>query len=347
MPASPYGDGARSEGCVVRRLLVLLYYLGFAAVLALVVYFLRSNLNVLSELGAVPFRWWGLAIALFLATLLVKGISFDLLAKVYGATVPIKDSVAITSFGLLGNYMLPGNTSVPLRSLYLQRLHGLSYKRFIPLALSAFVFSTGLYGVLAGIAAILLGPVDSEAFTTVMILFTFIGLALILMLLLPLRYSAIPFVGHYAELVLKGWRLLVSSPSLFTQWLVIEFIRAALEVAFFLTIVRMLNVPMSWEQALIITLAKECSIFLRLTPGAFGVVEGIQAFFAFIFDLDVARVVLAGVAARVLEIVCLSVVSLLLMRGLKRRLFVGSPASIPDDDKGVSAAISRLRNPND
>jgi hypothetical protein len=306
-----------------RRSLSIAYYLLFLIILTGVGRFLWSNVDVLNELRAVAPGWWLLAAMLYLATLVAKGISFDILAGVFGVQVRLKDSIALTSTGLLANYMLPGNTAVPLRSLYLKRVYGLSYTRFIPMALAAFVFSTGLYGVMAGLAALVIGPVPSSSYNAVILLFSGGGLALMLMLLFSPRYGWVPFVGHYIELALEGWRMLVSSHALFGRWLSVEFARAALEIAFFLTTVRMLGIDMSPWQALIITLAKECSVFLRLTPGAFGISEGVQAFFAFCFGLDVARVVLAGLTGRVLEILCLAPISGLLVRGLYARISQG------------------------
>lgn len=311
---------------VLRKVMSVLYYGLFAALLALVASFLWRNLDVLAVLYGIPAHMWALAVVLYLATLIAKGASFDILAKVFGASVPLKDSVALTSAGLLANYMLPGNTAIPLRSLYLQRLHGLSYKRFIPLALAAFVFSTGLYGVAAGAAALAIGPVASVSYQGVMTLFAGGGLALIVLLLLPLPYDRIPYIGRIAGLALEGWRLLISSPRLFSAWLVVEVVRASLEVAYFFAVARMLGVPIGAGEALIITLAKECSVFLRLTPGAFGVAEGVQAFFAVAFGLDAARVVLAGLSGRVIEIICLAIASSVLVGDLKAKI-AGAPAT--------------------
>jgi hypothetical protein len=73
-------------------------------------------------------------------------------------------------------------------------------------------------------------------------------------------------------------------------------------------------------QAIIIVFAKECAIILRLTPGSLGIAEGVQAFFAAAFGLDVELVVVAALVSRVIEITWLSVLSLMLARGLHARI---------------------------
>ena len=73
------------------------------------------------------------------------------------------------------------------------------------------------------------------------------------------------------------------------------------------------------------TLAKECSIFFRITPGAIGVAEGVQAYFAIVYGVNPAEVVFAALIFRVIEIFCLLIMSVLLARPLMKRLFAESP----------------------
>jgi uncharacterized membrane protein YbhN (UPF0104 family) len=280
--------------------------------------FLWEDREALRSFWEVPWYQWILPTAIYLGTLALKSMSFDFLTRAFGVRVPLMESVGLTASGLLSNYALPGNVALPLRSAYLHRVHGLHYQRFLPLALAAFAFSTGLYGSMLGIAGLINGPVDSTVYLTVMLFLSCGGVVLIVVLLLP--YHRIRFVGGVIERFLASWRLFVGLPTLFAPWLATEFLRAALEIGFFYSIMRNLSVESTLSETAIIVLAKECSVFFRLTPGAFGIAEGVQAFFAVAFGIDPARVVFAAIIARIIELVSLGITAALLLGRLTRRI---------------------------
>jgi hypothetical protein len=235
-PAPPTGTTWR------HRLFTILFYAIFLFIIIIAGRLFWSNASVLRKAVEVPLWYWALPSALYLGTLVFKGLSFDLLAEVFGARVPLRDSIALTSIGLLGNYALPGNASLPLRSLYFERVHHVSYKQFIPLALAGFIYATAQYGVVAGLVALYLGPVPSKTYSGVMIVFSGVSLAAMILLLLPYRrlvtpYRQLAFLDRYIAMALEGWRLLLGSHARFGRWLLCEILRAFFEVTFFLSVV--------------------------------------------------------------------------------------------------------------
>jgi hypothetical protein len=296
----------------------VVYYLLFVLALGVVGHFVWEERSSLDAVWHVPLYVWLIPALIYLGTLGAKGLCFDILARVHGIRVPLIDSVGLTASGLLSNYALPGNVSIPLRTLYLHRVLGLHYRHFLSIALAAFIFSTGLYGAFAGMAALAYGQVPSPTYALVMLVFSGGGLALIVAMLLPYRW--LPLVGHGIEQILAGWRMLLRSRSLSINWLGAETLRASLEIVFFYSIVQFLQIELSLAQAAIMVLAKECSMFLRLTPGAFGLSEGVQVFFGVQFGAEAATILVAAIVARIIELVCLTVVSLALVPRLGRRI---------------------------
>jgi hypothetical protein len=230
----------------------------------------------------------------------------------------VLDSIAITAAGLLSNYAAPGNMSLPLRAVYMHRVHQLHYKDFLPIAGAGFVFSTGLYGILIGLIAIGVGTSPSGTYTGAVLFFFVVGLVLVLGLLF--RYARLPLVGGWIEKVLFGWRQLCSSKSAFALWLAVVAVLAILEVALFYSIIRIIDIPLSLGETAIIVLAKENSIFFRITPGAFGIAEGVQVFFATQFGVGAPAILLAALIARVIELICLVILSFIFTTRLAKKV---------------------------
>ena len=178
------------------------YYLLFVFALGVVGHFVWEERSSLDTVWDVPVYVWLISALLYLGTLGAKGLCFDILAGVHGIRVPLIDSVGLTASGLLSNYVVPGNVSIPLRTLYLHRVLGLHYKHFLSIALAAFIFSTGLYGAFAGIAALAYGQLPSRTYAVVMLVFSGGGVALIAAMLLP--YHWLPLVGHGIERILQA-----------------------------------------------------------------------------------------------------------------------------------------------
>jgi uncharacterized membrane protein YbhN (UPF0104 family) len=299
----------------------VIYYLLFILALGLISHIVWDNWSSLHAIWQIPPYLWVIPAVIYLGTLGSKGLSFDILARVHGMRVPTIDSFGLTACSLLSSYAVPG-MSISLRTLYLHRVLGLHYKHFLSVVLAAFVFSTGLYGIFAGVAALMYARLPSSSYALVMLAFSGGGLTLVVALLLS--YGWLPVVGHPIERILAGWRLLLRARGLFAAWLCAEVLRATLEVAFFYSIIRLLEIEITLPQTAIMVLAKECSVFLRLTPGAFGLAEGVQVFFGLQFGVDAAAILLAAIVARVIELLCLSLISSVLAPRLGRKLTRGA-----------------------
>ena len=304
-----------------------------AAAVGIAIFLWRNREALSSALRAPPYLWL-IPVGIYFVMLVTKGLSFDLLVKTFGVRVPFVESLGITASGLLGNYALPGNASLPLRTLYLQRVHGLSYRDFLPIVLAAYICSTGIYGVLTGFCAILSGPVDSDTYNGLVAVLGFGGFFLILATLIPIR--PVKLFRFEPERFLKGWRQFLHAPLLPWLWLGIDLLRAALEVGLVYAVLKILKVDAPLGRVAVMTLAKECTVILRITPGSFGVTEGVQVFFAAMFGIDVPGVLLSALIIRAIELGWLGLVSVLLMSRLIGKMGAGSgSASLSRDQQSA------------
>ena len=301
------------------------YYLLFVVALLAIFGYLWENRSALGLALNAPAWIWFVPVLLYMGTLIAKGLGFDTLARVYGVRIPFIDSVGLTATGLLSNYAVPGNASLAIRTLYMHRVLGLNYKKFVPVALAAFVFSTGLYGIFIGIAAITFGEVPSHAYAIAILALSGSGLLLTFALMVP--YHGIPLVGAWIETVLSGWRQLCKSRRHLIFWLGIIFVLSILEIGLFYSIVCILGIELTIAQTAIMVLAKENSVVLRITPGAFGVAEGVQIFFGTQFGIDISLILLAALIFRAIELLVIGCVSFALSGRLAQRVAIKARGS--------------------
>lgn len=285
--------------------------------------FFWENREAFKVFERVPLYYWSLPIFLYICTIYVKGLSFDIIAMVFNRRIGFFDTIALTSSSLLSNYALPGNSGIAFRVIYMQRVLGLSYKSYLPILLIAFLFSTALYGISAGIAAFAHGGFNTEAPRFLIVIFSSGSLLVIgfLLAIVPLSKLAI-FKNSKIDLILHGWVQFIHSKKLLAYWFVIEALRAALEIAiYYIIAVELLGMNLSVLQVAVIVFIKECSMFFRITPGALGVAEGVQVFFAIAYGVSPVDIVLVSVAYRVIEIGCLVIFTAIFVPALKKKLF--------------------------
>src|SRR5262249_28857042 len=103
----------------------------FGLILLFISNYLWENRTSLAPIWRIAPLLWLIPCAFYTAALIGKGQTFDILARVYSVRVPIVDSIGLTASGLLSNYAIPGNASIPLRTLYMHRVLGLPYNKFL------------------------------------------------------------------------------------------------------------------------------------------------------------------------------------------------------------------------
>ena len=316
----------------------LLSYLLLAIAIYLIANLLFKNQYELSKLSEVTPIYWLLPLAAYLGALVLKSICFDMPLLMFGINVPLKDSIALSANSILSNYAVIGNSAFIFRTIYFEKLFLFSYKRYVPFFIILFILSTAIYGIIVGIAALY----DGNSYTKVYLntLYFFCGGSLITLL----SFLTIMFFG--LELVKKSHfvigkeitnrlhsiiKKLQQNLKLISYWSILKLIQAGLDVLVFYLVARTIDLELSFPQAIIMVLVKECSVFIRLTPGSIGVAEGVLGIFATFFALDPSRVILANVVVRIIEIFCVGMISVILVRSLGQRLMNQNKGNIVKD----------------
>lgn len=305
-----------------RSSLKVLFYLTFAIALAVVGKFLFDNQEALKSIKQIPLESWILPVVFYSVTIIGKGLSFDILAIVLGIRIKLLDSIALTTSALVSNYALPGNVGIALRTIYMDRVHGLSYRTFLPLALTASIFGTGLYGIAAGIAALVFTATPLHG-VSMLVVWAMISGGLTIVVVLAGYNLWGPGLGSlhkYINMVFEGWSLLLKRRKWFAVWLINECARACFEILFFYFVLHNLGLKVNLPQATTMMLIKENMTLLRLTPGGFGITEGIFAMFAIGYGLDPVKVVFASLICRVIELASLAALVLIFVRRVAKKL---------------------------
>ena len=284
-----------------------------------------KNRSDLSLIAATDWRYWAAAFAAYTIVNWLKGYSVVLLLSSIGVRLPLYESYSLQNISTLTNYSLPFHGGIGFRVLYMQRVHGLVYEMFLPISIMAFIVATGIYGLLTGGAALLHGKFYSYLYQSAMAIFVAGALVLVITpVLAPYMVRHNWPMGKIIRRILRGWEIIVRDRRVFYEWVVSVILRAIMVTVVFYLACKALHINLDVWQIAVITLAKECSIIVKLTPGALGISEGVVAFFAAIYGVPVFQLIIVALGVRLVELSSSSLFGLLAYRDISQRMIDGT-----------------------
>lgn len=297
----------------------LLSYSVLALFVGTIGYLFYKNRSELGQFLDTDWRLWAAAFVAYTVTNWLKGYSFVLMLRAVGIDMGFRRSFDLQNLSTLTNYSLPLQGGIGFRVVYMQRVYNLNYKDFLPITLMAFTLATGIYGVLTGIAAVIHGAPYSHLYRLALMVFTAVSAGLIIAPALApyLVRHHWPF-GNVLQRLLKGWKLFIQHRRILPEWVVSVILRAIAVTIVFALACKALQVELDIWQIAVITLAKECSIVVKLTPGALGISEGVVAFFAAIYGVPVLQLILVALGVRLVELAAAGLFGLIAYPAMSR-----------------------------
>lgn len=246
--------------------------------LGAIIFYLRSNANLLGMLRNLSLE---MVVALVLLRLVFVGLN-GVFLKLFAAKLDVNlvwyEWMGLPYITTMGNYLTPLSGGMLARAAYLKNQHGFSYSHFSTLLATNYLMTfwvASLTGAFMLAFLLRTRPFNSVLFAFFLV--TWVGISILL--LMPVaKLGELKHFGRHLAPAISGWISVKGDRSLVLRLFLLSVMSVLTNGIAFLVGYRALEIQVSFEFALIISLSTVFSALINLTPGNFGVRETFVSF---------------------------------------------------------------------
>lgn len=304
---------------VLRVVLATLIVGGFMIWVGWYVYAHHEEFSIIRQISWVDLLVLYIA---FSAMIVCNGMFVHVVVNAFHIRLKPIEWLALSVASSFANLFLPFRGGAALRALYLAKLYRLPVTDFITTLSVMYLMHTVVNGLLALIGMTLVvfagGPLDMPLAISVS-LATVVGLAVMQYNFHPAWVSRrFPLKQLYQ--ILEGWRQVRARSGLIARlWVLTLFFSLATawlcKLAF-----SAIFISLPWSGAFLYAASKNLAFLASITPGSFGIVEGVSIYLGRVLDYTIAQALLVEGLIRAVAISTLLVVGPLAVLLLKRRI---------------------------
>lgn len=264
---------------------------------------------------------FSVAVGCYGLSLWAGGGNLYCLARVYGVRIGFMEALFVPAVSLLANYALPFVGSVGIRVMYLKKRYGLDAMSFAPLSLVGVFLGVCVYVGIA-LTGLLVSPLEGAIHGTLVSLYGGFFVGALLFVLLPADAWKGVLSMRLVHKLFSGWVMLRRKPVILSGWMGFIVVRAMFDSLALLFVCSYCGVTLSFPQALVVGLSRECSMLVKLTPGSLGVTESIVLVGLMSYGVASDAAVMVGVLTRVasfIPVLVFGVASYVYMGSVVRR----------------------------
>jgi len=253
----------------------VLSILVFVAVACIIGLYLKSNDDLLRPILNIS-----LVNALWLITLTVmliamNGLFLKVFAAKFGIGLYFWEWFGLAMITTMGNYLTPLSGGLVARATYLKHRHAFPYAKFLTLITANYLVVFWVVGI-TGILTILVFWNSSRFFWQITLFFVSVVIAV--SALVMIRTAKMPGNNRLTKLLntaLDGWDLIKNDKSLLVKLIIYSLINIILNGFLFLVAYKAMGCAVPFSTALLVSLLSVFSLFVKVTPGNFGIQEAI------------------------------------------------------------------------
>jgi uncharacterized membrane protein YbhN (UPF0104 family) len=226
----------------------------------------------------------------------------------------------LTAMSTLANYTLPFQAGIGVKAIYLKKCRNLHYVEFLSLSTLCIFLSTAFYT--AGAALALAAGYIFKEKAELPLLLLFGGYTLAIMLLYFVPTSSIRFFKSINVLgrMIYGWEIFKNNKDLLLKWMLSIVVRVLLDIAIFYFITLSVGIHLDLFKVIVLALAKECSLLIKITPASLGITEGLLMYLCVLYGINATNGLVMGFLSRIVELVPTSLFSVVLYSSLRKNL---------------------------
>lgn len=259
------------------------------------------------------------------AALLAQAAQFALAARLFGLRLRPSEWVGLTCVNNMLAYALPVRGGTLVRAAYLHRVHGFALHAYAALTISSHVVITGVLSIL-GMTFILAGAASALAPPRWMVIGfaaapLVVGAAAWLLVALSERLAAAsPRLGSHARAFRAGLGTWRHRPLRALAFVLISAGVVILHAVRMWVAFEAVGLGVPWAGAFLVHAAAAASAVVAVTPANVGTREAVVGVMAGTLGFDARAAVLAALVERAMAMLEAVVGTIVLGRGLQRRL---------------------------
>ncbi|MCC5846993.1 MAG: flippase-like domain-containing protein [Verrucomicrobia bacterium] len=266
--------------------------------IVIIVCYIFVNIQEFSKLEITNFYFIGLLFLLVVIRIFATGQIMDLSVRSLGIRLSLIESFGLANLTRLMNQVLPGKVGVIMRSVYLNKKHGLSYAGFIS-SFSASQLVLFLISSFIGLLSILILKILG---TVIPVVFFYILACLVIFLLLMLVLTdklSKRIHNERLKKILTSWQVIRKGKCnirLLIMWSIVFTFTSALIL---FSMFSAFGAEISLLVALFFSSINIVNSFIAITPAGFGTSEGILVALAYSVGIDIPTALAASLLLRV------------------------------------------------
>ena len=273
---------------------------------ALAIYYLKSNISEFSELRIVN-AWYILPlIFLFILSYWFIGFVLKILLNPFGADLTLKESFMISIVTGFYNLITPFRGGMVARGVYLKKKHNFSYTNFFATLAASYIIIFLISSFIGLISVYLIFIIYGVFNLIIFFIFTlmFFGMLIIVLIAPELSERKNKLINKLTKII-NGWHL-VKTKKKVVLW--VGFISAIqiLLGAFMLYLqFKVFGFEISYLKSLFLSCIGNLGILIAITPANLGISEAITVFSALTLRITPAESLSAALLGRVVSFVVL------------------------------------------
>jgi uncharacterized protein (TIRG00374 family) len=285
-PQSAPASGDSTARNVVRTTLVVIF-------VALVIRALQQDQNLRDQLQRLDVTTFVIGGGLVLIIMMSLGFFLKVVVDRLADEISLFEATYTTTLATLANSVLPFQSGSGVRAVHLKQRYGLAYSDFV-VTLYGNAIIVILVNGLTALAFLVLPFIDwgpLVAFLFVVLLgFTVMAISLIsprlrldelvLAILARLPGRLAKRVIAQIEAVVRSWKLVTADRVLLSRMILVVVMNLLARLALFWFLFEAIGIHVRFPAAIILTALTNLTLFVALTPGAFGIREAILAVYA-------------------------------------------------------------------
>lgn len=265
----------------------------------------------------------GILILLMLISLVLEGLVIKFLAFPLGVNIGIVEGFLLAATTGFYNTLTPFRGGIIARGMYFKSKYKFPYSHFLSMLSGKFIVYYFAAAVLAitGLISRLLRGMQVEFLIIVFFVGILVILAMISLKSKPITLPKIPMVD-YGVKVINGWYEIRKDRKTIITLFFISVLQLLAGTIVNLTVFNIFGVEVNFWDMLIIVAINSFHLIVSFTPAGLGIQEAILVFATSIFNISVAKSMVAALTLRVLYTIVVLIIGAIGSGVLFNTLFI-------------------------